>query len=175
VIEPSVRRQRLLFSMVVAVAVGGAGTAHAGAEPHLKSGLVGIARLQTARLSAINYEPTAVESSGPGADSCIAILGFQEVDNTPVPDRFAHERQVTLTPGGVASFNLRSTDLFVGSARLRASFVASVRLSPRGSAGACANVVVSLEVFDTATGRTSVSLSHASFVDDVAPVSPAGQ
>ena len=54
-------RLGLLVSMVMAVTVGGAAAAHAGAEPHLKSGAVGIARLQTARLTAVNYEPTAVE------------------------------------------------------------------------------------------------------------------
>jgi hypothetical protein len=183
------RRFGLLVSSVAAIAVGGAGAAHAGAEPHLKSGVVGIARLQTARLSAVNYEPTAVESSGPGVDSCVAILAFQEVENTPNPTRTAKSasRQVTLGPGDIATLDFRSADLFAaGSTRLRSSFLASVRLvpeaclSPTGEVppgpclyppGPCRNVVVSLEVFDTITGRTNTLLGHSSFVDDADVVS----
>lgn len=189
-------RLGLLLSMVIAVTVGGAAAAHAGAEPHLKSGAVGIARLQTARLTAVNYEPTAVESSGHGADACIAILGFQEVNETPIVDGDGRPlaRQVRLMPKDAAGLDLRSADVFARSSRLHSSFLASVRLLPeaclvpgtgelpapgtcRYPPGPCRNVVVTLEVFDDLTGRTTMFLDHSSFVDldPTPPAAPAGQ
>ena len=186
-------RLGLLLSMVMAVTVGGAAAAHAGAEPHLKSGAVGIARLQTAHLTAVNYEPTAVESSDHGADACIAILGFQEVNETPIVDGDGRPlaRQVRLMPKDVAVLDLHSADMFARSNRLRSSFLASVSLVPEtclvpgtGDPGpcpvpseACHNVVVTLEVFDSVTGRTSVFLDHSSFIDveSTPPAASAGR
>lgn len=178
-------------SMVAAVALGGAGTVHAGAEPHLKSGAVGIARLQTARLTAIYSEPTAVESSGGGADACIAILGFQEVNETPIAggDGRPLARQFRLMPKDVATLDLRSADVFAHSSRLHSSFLASVSLLPeaclvpgtgelpapgscRYPPGPCRNVVVTLEVFEDLTGRTTVFVGHSNFIDDPALVAP---
>jgi hypothetical protein len=94
--------------MILAVTASTAGVAHAGAEPHLKSGVVGIARLQT---------------SLPDSD---------EVPPGPCRD---------VPPGP------------------------------------CRSVVVTLDVFDNVTGRSSILLDHASFVDvDPTPAAaPAGQ
>ena len=39
--------------------VAGAGVVHAGPAPHKQSGVVGIARLQTARLTAVLYPPVS--------------------------------------------------------------------------------------------------------------------
>jgi hypothetical protein len=179
------------MSMVAAASIVGAGMAQAGAEPHLKSGAVGIARLQTARLTAVNYEPTAVGSTGVGADACIAVLGFQEVNETPIVggDGRPTARQFSLMPKDVATLDLRSADVFARSSRFRSSFLASVRLLPeaclvagtgelpppgscRVPPDACRNVVVTLEVFEDMTGRTTVFLGHSSFVDDPALLPP---
>src|SRR6478672_11997145 len=99
--ERSSRRLWPVASMIVGLTAGLAPLAHAGAEPHLKSGAVGMARLQTARLTAVNYEPTAVESPGVGVESCAAILAFQDVDNRPVSERFTRTRDFMLAPGDV--------------------------------------------------------------------------
>jgi len=155
-----------MISMVAAASAGLSGVAHAGAEPHLKSGAVGIARLQTARLTAVNYEPTAVESTGPGGESCAAILSFQDVDNRPSPERFARTLEVTLAPGDTGVLDVRASEFLGSSARTRGALSASVRLR---SGDACRNVVVTLEIFDSVTGRTGVLLGHSSFVDDAAP------
>jgi hypothetical protein len=43
-------------AMLALAVVAGAGVVHAGPAPHLRSGVMGIARLQIARLSAVRYQ-----------------------------------------------------------------------------------------------------------------------
>ena len=186
----SLGRLALLLSLVAATGAVWSAVAHAGAEPHLKSGLVGIARLQTARLGVIYSEPTAVETPTTAPQACMANLAFQHADGTPFMDRAGHlvQRVVKLMPNGAAVLDLKSADVFVDSTDLRSTLRADVRLLPeaclvpgtgdwppgpcRYPPGPCRNVVVTLDVFDNLTGRTNVILGHSDFIDDPALNAP---
>ena len=156
--------------MVALAVVGGAGMVHAGPAPHLRSGAVGIARLQTARLSVVRYQPPLRDDVAPVA--CTVTLGFYRLDGTPYLTREGRpiQRQVALMPDGSAVLDLRAADVFVEDPNIRAAFSASVKMQepdgPDMPAGACRNVVVSLDIFDTITGRSSLFLPHPGFIDD---------
>ena len=157
-------------AVMLALAVaGGAGVVHAGPAPHLRSGVVGIARLQTARLTAVRYQ-TLRDGEAPVA--CTVTLGFSRPNGTPYLTREGRpiQRQVALIPDGSVVLDLRAVDVFVEDPNIRAAFSASVRMiEPEGGdipSGACRNVVVSLDIFDTITGRSSLFLAHTGFVDD---------
>jgi len=93
--------------------VGCAGVVHAGPAPHLRSGMVGIARLQTARLSAVLYPPPLRDDVAPVA--CTVTLAFNRADGTPYLTREGRpiQRQVALMPDRSVSLDLRATDVFV--------------------------------------------------------------
>ena len=132
--------------------------------------MVGIARLQTARLSAVRYQPPLREDVAPVA--CTVILVFNRADGTPYLTREGRpiQRQVALMPDGSAALDLRAVDVFIDDPNIRAAFSASVKmLEPDGGdipSGACRNVVVSLDIFDNITGRSSLFLPHPGFIDD---------
>jgi hypothetical protein len=157
-------------AMLALAVVGGAGVVHAGPASHLRSGAVGIARLQTARLSAVRYQSPLRDDLAQVA--CTVTLGFNRVDGTPYLTREGRpiHRQVALIPDGSVALDLRAVDVFIDDPNIRAAFSASVRmLEPDGGdipSGACQNVVVSLDVFDTITGRSNVFLAHSGFIDD---------
>ena len=156
--------------MLALAVVGGAGVVHAGPAPHLRSGVVGIARLQTARLTAVRYQTPLRDEVVPAA--CTVTLGFTRANGTPYLTREgrAIQRQVTLMPDGSVALDLRAADIFIDDPNIRSAFSASVRMTePDGGdlpAGACRNVVVSLDIFDTITGRSSLFLPHPGFIDD---------
>ena len=156
--------------MLALAVVGGAGVVHAGPAPHLRSGMVGIARLQTARLSAVRYQPPLREDVAPVA--CTVILVFNRADGTPYLTREGRpiQRQMALMPDASGVLDLRAADVFIDDPNIRAAFSASVRMTePDGGdmpAGACRNVVVSLDIFDNITGRSSLFLAHPGFIDD---------
>jgi len=157
-------------AMLTLAVLGCAGTVHAGPAPHLRSGMVGIARLQTARLSAVRYQPLLRDDVAPVA--CTITLVFNRADGTPYVTREGRpvQRQVALMPDGSAALDLRAADVFVEDPNIRAAFSASVKMiepdGPDIPAGACRNVVVSLDIFDNITGRSSLFLAHPGFVDD---------
>ena len=66
--------------MLALAVAGSAGVVHAGPAPHLRSGMVGIARLQTARLSAVRYQPLLRDDVAPLA--CTITLVFTRADGT---------------------------------------------------------------------------------------------
>jgi hypothetical protein len=131
---------------------------------------MGIARLQTARLSVVRYQPALPDDAAPVA--CVVVLGFSRADGTPYLTREGRpvQRQVALLPDGSAVLDLRAADVFIDDPNIRAAFSTSVQMQePDGSdipAGACQNVVVSLDIFDNVTGRSSLFLAHRGFIDD---------
>jgi hypothetical protein len=132
--------------------------------------VVGIARLQTARLSVVRYQPRLRDDVALVA--CTVTLVFDRANSTPYLSREGRpiQRQVALMPDGSAILDLRAADVFIDDPNIRAAFSASVRMQePDGSdmpAGACRNVVVSLDIFDNITGRSSLFLAHPAFIDD---------
>ena len=174
---------RAALPLALVATVSSPAAVSAGPSPHMRSGLVGIARLQTARLSAVRYAPARGEVE-PVAVACRATLAFDHANGTPYIDRAGSpvRREALLMPDGTAFLDLRSADVFIDNPNLREPFRASVRFecptSPMSRptlgdlpAGPCEDVVVTLEVFETLTGRTSVFLSHPDFIDnpDLAP------
>ena len=157
-------------AMLALAVVAGAGVVHAGPAPHLRSGVMGIARLQTARLSAVRYQTPLRDDLA--ALPCTITLGFTRANGTPYLTREGRpiQRQVTLMPDGSVALDLRAADIFVEDPNIRAAFSASVRMTepdgPDMPAGSCRNVVVSLDIFDTITGRSSLFLPHPGFIDD---------
>jgi hypothetical protein len=159
---------------LVATASSPAGL-YAGPSPHMRSGLVGIARLQTARLSVVRYAPARGEVE-PVAVACRATLAFDRANGAPYMDRAGNpvRREALLMPDGTAVLDLRSADVFIDDPNLRAPFRASVRFQapdgpdvpPDSPDLPCQDVVVTLEVFEALTGRTSVFLSHPDFIDN---------
>ncbi len=156
--------------MLALATVAGGGVAHAGPASHLRSGVVGIARLQTARLTAVRYQPPLRDDVAPVA--CTVTLVFNRADGTPYLTREGRpiQRQVALVPDRSVTLDLRAADVFIDDPNIRAAFSASVKMQePDGGdmpAGACRNVVVSLDIFDGITGRSSLFLAHPGFVDD---------
>jgi hypothetical protein len=135
----------------------------------MRSGLVGIARLQTARLSAVRYAPARGEVE---PVACRATLAFDRANGTPYIDRAGNpvRREALLMPDGTAVLDLRSADVFIDNPNIREPFRASVLFVEPDvgdlPAGPCEDVVVTLEVFETLTGRTSIFLSHPDFIDN---------
>ena len=104
--------------MLTLAVAGGTGVVHAGPAPHLRSGVVGIARLQTARLSAVRYQPQLREDVAPVA--CMVALVFSRADGTPYRTREGRpiQRQLDLTPGASAVLDLRAADVVIDDPNL---------------------------------------------------------
>ena len=121
----AITRRAAMLALAVA---GGAGVVHAGPAPHLRSGLVGIARLQTARLSAVRYQTPLRDDV---SVACTVTLGFTRANGTPYLTREGRpiQRQVTLMPDGSAVLDLRAVDVFIDDPNIRAAFSASVRMT----------------------------------------------
>jgi hypothetical protein len=145
----------------------------------MRSGLVGLARLQTARLSAVRYQPALRGELPPVPVACSVTLAFHRADGRPYLTRAGQpvQREVGLMPDSAAALDLRASDIFIDNANIREAFSASVRMqAPDGpdvppdgadlTAGPCGNVVVTLDVFDNITGRTSLFLAHSDFIDN---------
>jgi hypothetical protein len=83
---------------------------------------------------------------------------------------------VALISDGSVVLDLRAVDVFIDDPNIRAAFSASVRMQepdgPDMPAGACRNVVVSLDIFDTVTGRSSLFLADPGFIDDPNLIDP---
>ena len=156
--------------MLALAIVAGAGVVHAGPSSHRRSGVVGIARLQTARLTAVRYQRPLRDDVSPVA--CTVTLVFNHADGTPYLTREGRpiQREVALVPDRSVSLDLRAADVFIDDPNIRAAFSASVAMiEPDGGdmpTGACRSVVVSLDIFDNITGRSSLFLAHPAFIDD---------
>jgi hypothetical protein len=172
----SITRRGVVLALAVSAV---ASVAHAGPSPHMRSGLVGLARLQTARLSAVRYQPALRGELPPVPIACTVTLAFHRADGTPYLTRAGQsvQREVGLMPDGAAALDLRASDVFIDNPNIREAFSASVRMvvpdvgdiPPNDgdvSAGPCRNVVVTLDVFDNISGRTSLFLAHSDFIDN---------
>ena len=138
--------------------------------PEPDFGLVGIARGQTARLNVSLCDGSARLGDGsvrlcdgsvmPGeAATCTVTLGFVDASGAPIQDRAGRTIAATRTvrTGESTSFDLHAAEaLALGG--LRRSFRAVVRTQEPpdpDSPHPCHGLVRTLEVFDTATGRTA--------------------
>jgi hypothetical protein len=159
---------------VAALAAGvlgaAAGRSEAAEPPEPEFGLVGIAHGQTARLSVSVCDGSVRPGDGsvrlcdgsvvPGeASTCTVTLGFVDAAGAPIQDRAGHDVAVSRTvhTGESMSFDLDAAEA-LASGGLRRSFRAVVRTQEPpdpDSPNPCHGLVRTLEVFDTATGRTS--------------------
>jgi hypothetical protein len=123
-------------------------------------GLVGLARLQTARLSVVNLPPPG--PFVPPQDPCHVSVGFMTRSNRPLVDSAGEpiilERD--LRPGESAFIELTSGDAFRASRDLRMPFRATALFSHLPvaieAADPCSAVVPTLEIYDAVSGRTQV-------------------
>jgi hypothetical protein len=136
-------------------------------------GLIGLARLQVARLSVVNAlppdpvtPPDPVHPPNPiqPPDPCRIAIGFLNTSNQPFVNSAGEPLivQADLAPGQSAFVDLSAADAFRASRELRMSFRATGLFSheplPEGSVAPepCAAVLSTLEIFDVLTGRTQV-------------------
>jgi hypothetical protein len=133
-------------------------------------GLVGLARLQIARLSVANLvppdpvaPPAPVHPPDPitPPDPCRVAIGFLKTSNQ-LFENAAGEPIVLaleLRPGQSAFIELGSTDAFRGSRELRVPFRATGLFSHRTveqPPDPCRDIIPSLEIYDAVTGRSQV-------------------
>jgi hypothetical protein len=149
---------------IAAVVLGAAVTAavppiaDAGPSPHMRFGMVGVTRGQTARLSAVLIDdPNAVPPDG-GDRSCTVELGF--VDGT---GRSLGRASARLVAGGAPAVLDAAIDDPNIRPRARVQLRATIALTnpPDGDRpglppGPCASVVPTLEIFNAQTGETTV-------------------
>lgn len=109
------RRLAVLLPLAVVGTAWGTGVVNAGPSPHLRSGLVGIARLQTARLSAVRYPQAVPGETSPAAVACMATLAFHRAGGETYMTRSGEpvQREVALMPDGTAMLDLRSFDVSI--------------------------------------------------------------
>jgi hypothetical protein len=131
--------------------------------------LIGIAAGQSARVNALN----AARLDPAGTRTCGVILQFQDSQGQVLT-----QSTVSLAPGKSASLDLsydslKATDLRV---QIRAVLIYGYSGGANPPPGvlnrtACDNLVPSLEVYDNASGRTSLILTDAKVLPP--PITPA--
>lgn len=132
------------------------------------TGMIGIAELQTAQLNLLNpgVQPPAI------GVICPASVAFLNADGAVLKSK-----TVSVAPGTSVPFDLRSdTDLnlvVAGDRReIRATIMIPAFPPPPTASGtpiipvAC-KLIPTLEIFDTISGRTLVSLGHVEYVPSV--------
>jgi hypothetical protein len=128
------------------------------ALPAVQSGLVGLARGQTARLTVINLTPADPELP---PDPCVAFLAFADqngrsfVDANGSPLRL----EAQLEFGDSATLALPSGLAFSGIRGLRRPIQAAVTLDPAVPPKPCLGLASSLEIYDSLTGLSAVSMN----------------
>jgi hypothetical protein len=138
-------------------------------DPPGRFGMVGLARGQTARLNVVNLgsgDPPG-EADPPG-ELCRVTLGFVDASGRPFMDEMGNEimKQVALPAVQSEFLDLRLSDPPSGK-RADPPGVRRVQIragidpeSERGGAvphlNPCGNLVATLEIFDTATGLTTL-------------------
>jgi hypothetical protein len=135
-------------------------------------GLMGLARLQVARLSVINlHPPDPVTPPAPlhppdppyPPEPCRIAIGFLTTANKPFMDSAGAPLIVArdLGPGQSAFVELSATDAFGGSRALRMTFRATGLFTHQEPADdrapePCGAVVPKLEIYDVVTGQSQV-------------------
>lgn len=132
------------------------------------TGMIGIADAQTAQLNLLNIgvAPTAT------GVFCSAVVAFVDANGTVLKST-----TLDVAPGKSLPFDLRSdTDLQLVTGdrkEIRATIsipsVIPVVTGPVSSAAPTCTLIPTLEIFDTATGRTLVTLGHFTTI----PAAPA--
>jgi hypothetical protein len=158
-----------LSTRLVCALVGGAfslaaqATAPATVPAVRTTGMVGIAEGQTARLNLLN---PGDQSAGAGV-VCTAQVSF--LDNSGIVLKVG---ALTVIPGRSASLDLRSdTDLqlAVGNRREVRALIALMDVTPAANPATTpfCNVVPTLEIFNTVSGQTLVTLGKTTVVPAV--------
>jgi hypothetical protein len=135
-------------------------------------GLIGLARLQVARLSVVNVvppdplqPPDPVHPPDPVTppDPCRVAMGFLNTSSQPFVNSAGEPLivQADLGPGQSAFVELSAADAFRDSRTLRMTFRATglFRHEPLPDDGApepCGAVLPTLEIYDVLTGRSQV-------------------
>ncbi len=111
-------------------------------------GLVGLARLETARLNVVN----AMLPDGVPAEPCHVFLRFLTEQGEPFARSVA---EADLLPGQATLLDLPASTAFEGGGAARRLFRASVEVAapPEVPPSPCVGVVATLEMFDNLTGR----------------------
>src|SRR5215831_2842281 len=138
--------------------------ANAPPDPERTVGMVGITQGQTMRLNVVNLNPPPDPDAPPGP--CRMLLSFRDANGQPFTDSNGQEiGQVVELQGGQSAFLDLNGDIFAGGistnggpARLQLRPLVGVLVSPpdpekQYPPGPCR---ASMEVFDNASGRTSV-------------------
>ncbi|MGH9795173.1 MAG: hypothetical protein ACRD5G_10395 [Candidatus Acidiferrales bacterium] len=148
-------------------------------------GLLGLARLQVARLNVVNVlppdpftPPDPIHTRDPVAppDPCHVAIGFLTTSAQPfVNDAgVAIIAEMDLRPGQSAFVELTSANAFRGSRDLRMPFRATGLFTHAGPPpdddtttppDPCRAVVPSLEIYDVLTGRTQIVMSPLEIFD----------
>jgi hypothetical protein len=141
-------------------------------------GLVGLARLQIARLNVIHLPPPG--PIVPPTDPCHVAIGFLRPGGEPFVDDAgaAIVLEQDLRTGDVAVLELRSADAFRDSRALRTlirptAFFSHVPV-PADAPEPCGAIVPSLEIYEPATGRTQIFTYPLEIFDFNPQPEPAG-
>jgi hypothetical protein len=145
-------RNMLLFAFTLGTA------AEAPAVPAVQTGLLGLARLQTARLSVTNLTP--LDPDVPPNPCIVTLAYFDETGDAFIGrDGNPLAREARLFSGESSALELPWTVAFGGDPGLRRAFRASLESQPGppNTPGPCSGLATSVEIYDNLTGRTSVA------------------
>jgi hypothetical protein len=120
-------------------------------------GLLGLARLQNARVSVVNLTPPDPDLPPSPCDVALAFVDdagvtFRDGSGNPIA------LEASLEFGESAALELPSSIAFLGRSGLRRAFRASVEdaAAPRLPPSPCAGVVATVEIYESLTRRTTV-------------------
>jgi hypothetical protein len=159
----------------VVLSLAAAGSADA--LPAVQTGLLGLTRLQTARLNVVNLAPAEV---GLPPNPCAVSLAFLDASGEPFQDRSGAPiaRRADLSPGESAWLELPGALAGAGRVPARRSFRGSVDVAPSppdAPPNPCTDIVTTIEIYDRLTGRTSVATNPGPPTVDVQPGPPEAQ
>jgi hypothetical protein len=138
-----------LFTLLLAVGA-------AQAEP-VDSGLIGLARNQSLRLSVV---AEADDLTGP----CKVFLGFLDSTGELIKDSAGRQisKHIDLEPGQTAHLDIQGNDVLPGMAENgRTALLPTVQVQPDGDGkNQCPGVMANVEVLDQKVGSNVVSLGN---------------
>lgn len=126
------------------------------ALPAVQTGLLGLARGETARLTVINLTPQSPEVP---PNPCVVSLGFRDENGTAFLDGNGAplQREARLATGDAATLALPAALAFSDTRALRRPFRAVVSAGPDAPPSPCAGLATTLEIYDNQSGRSFVS------------------
>jgi hypothetical protein len=146
-----------LLPLLVIVLAAAPAVAQSTNPPGVGFAMIGIGIGQTARVNALNLATQDLTNSS----SCSAILQFLDTQGNVLK-----QATVNLPPGTAASLDLKKSELPTTAFRIEIRAVALFGYvgganppQPILQTAACNLMVPSLEIFDTATGRTRLILA----------------